>query len=116
MGGYKQSCRYCGKLISDDSNVCPYCGKVNPLGPLRCPKCKNPVEREYKVCSNCGQNLEIVCPKCGEKTFFGDYCEHCGARLVVVCPHCKTEQPPIGNKCIKCGKPLYKPAEKERRL
>lgn len=45
MGGYKQSCRYCGKLISDDSNVCPYCGKVNPLGPLRCPKCKNPVER-----------------------------------------------------------------------
>jgi hypothetical protein len=28
--------------------------------------------------------------------------------LVVVCPNrkCKTEQPPIGEKCIKCGKPL----------
>lgn len=33
-------------------------------------------------------------------------CEHCGAALLVVCPECKTEQPPLGEKCMKCLKPL----------
>jgi len=47
-------------------------------------------------------------PKCGKKTFFGYYCEHCDARLTVVCSNkkCRTEQPPLGAKCIKRGKPL----------
>ena len=108
MPGYKHSCQYCGKLIEADSNTCPFCGKVNPLGLLRCPKCRNPIEKDWKKCGNCGLLLEVTCPKCGKTTFFGDYCEHCDARLVVVCPNpkCKNEQPPIGEKCIKCGKPL----------
>ncbi len=106
MPGYKHPCRYCDQLIPSDANVCPFCGKVNPLGPLRCPKCRNPIQKDYKACSNCGLILEIACPKCGETTFFGDYCEHCEASLVVVCPKCKKEQPPVGEKCIKCGKPL----------
>ncbi|MGQ9604524.1 MAG: double zinc ribbon domain-containing protein [bacterium] len=80
----------------------------NPLGPLRCPKCRNPIQKDWKKCSNCDLSLEVACPKCGKTTFFGDYCEHCDARLVVACPNpkCKTEQPPNGDKCIKCGKPL----------
>lgn len=108
MPGYKHPCRYCGKLIEAEANVCPFCGKVNPLGPLRCPKCRNPIQKGWKKCSNCGLSLEVDCPKCGKMTFFGDYCEHCDARLVVVCQNskCKMEQPPIGDKCIRCGKPL----------
>jgi len=108
MPGYKHPCRFCNALISADSNVCPACGRANPLGPIRCPKCRNPIEKGWKRCSNCGLSLEITCPKCGKTTFFDDSCEFCNARLVVVCPKCKTEQPPIGEKCVKCGKPLKK--------
>lgn len=108
MSGYKHPCRYCGKLVESGANVCPYCSKINPLDVLRCPKCRNPIEKDFAACPNCGLVLKIDCPVCGKETFFGDYCEHCDARLVIVCPHkkCKTEQPPIGDKCIKCGKPL----------
>jgi len=108
MPGYKHPCNYCGQLIENDAQFCPFCGKINPLGPLRCPKCRNPITKEYKICSNCGISLRIVCPRCGKETFFGDYCDNCDQRLVVVCsnPKCKTEQPPIGDVCIKCGKPL----------
>jgi RNA polymerase subunit RPABC4/transcription elongation factor Spt4 len=106
MPGYKHPCRYCEQLIPSEANICPFCGKVNPLGPLRCPKCRSPIEKGYVACSNCGLSLKIVCPKCGKKTFFGDYCEHCEAPLIVVCLKCKTEQPPVGKKCVKCGKPL----------
>jgi predicted amidophosphoribosyltransferase len=106
--GYKHPCRYCGKLIPPNSNVCPFCAKDNPLGPLRCPRCMNPIDKEWKKCSGCGQELSVQCPECGEKTFFADYCEKCGARLVVKCPGCLKEQPPLGDNCIKCGKPLPK--------
>lgn len=104
--GYKHPCKYCGKLIPPNSAVCPLCGKVNPLGPYRCPKCHEPVEKDWQVCSHCGQNLRIVCPKCGKITFFGDYCEDCGARLLVACPHCGQDQPPLSDKCIKCGQQM----------
>jgi endogenous inhibitor of DNA gyrase (YacG/DUF329 family) len=50
--------------------------------------------------------LQINCPHCGKPTFFGDYCQHCNQRLTVVCPKCKTEQAPLAEKCIKCGKPI----------
>ena len=106
--GYKHPCKYCGKLIPPNSTVCPLCGKINPLGPYRCPKCHEPVEKDWQTCSRCGQNLRIVCPKCGKVTFFGDYCEDCGARLLVKCPSCSQEQPPISDKCIRCGKPNAK--------
>jgi len=108
MPGYKHPCRYCGKLIEAEANVCPFCGKINPLGPLRCPKCRNPIEKDYLVCPDCGLKLKILCPKCGKETFFGDYCEACGQRLTVICPNprCKFEQPPVGENCLKCGKPL----------
>lgn len=117
MPGYKHPCRYCGKLIPSESNICPFCGKVNPVGPIRCPKCGTPIQKDYKSCPSCGLSLEIECPHCGKKTFLGDYCEHCGARLIFASPDpkCKTEQPPISNKCTKCGTPLKKGGENVKR-
>lgn len=108
MPGYKHTCKYCGKLVPPDSNVCPFCGKVNPTEPSRCPGCRMPVETGWKNCPGCGLSLETACPHCGEKTFFGDYCGRCGKRLTVVCKNkkCMAEQPPVSNKCVKCGKPL----------
>ena len=108
MPGFKHPCRYCGEMIPPEANVCPMCGKINPLGPLRCPKCRNPVKKDWKKCSNCGLSLEEICPKCDKSTFLGDYCDHCNDRLLIVCPNpkCGQEQPPIGDTCIKCGKPL----------
>ncbi|MBA3044893.1 MAG: hypothetical protein FP824_01620 [Euryarchaeota archaeon] len=108
MPGYKHPCRYCNGLVENNTSVCPFCGKYNPLGPDRCPKCRNPIEKGMMKCSGCGISLEVQCPNCDESTYFGDHCDKCGERLVVICPRkkCKTEQPPIEGKCIKCGKPL----------
>ena len=104
--GYKHACKYCGKMVSPNPTVCPFCGKANPTGPFRCPKCHEPVEKDWKVCPKCNQELRIVCPFCGKVTFFGDHCDNCGKRLLVTCSHCKQQQPPLGDNCIKCGKPL----------
>jgi len=108
MAGYKQPCRYCDKLVPPESNVCPICGKIRPLGPLRCPKCQTPVQKDWKKCNICGLDLEISCPQCGKAVFFSDYCGGCAARLVIVCPNpkCRTEQAPIGPRCVKCGAEL----------
>lgn len=101
-------CRYCDQLVPPDANTCPLCGKVNPAGPRRCPKCRSPVQKGWVSCSSCGLSLQYRCHACGKTTFFGDYCEHCGVRLAVTCPHrkCRVEQPPLGENCIACGKPL----------
>jgi len=104
--GYKHPCRYCDKMIPPNSNVCPECGKMNPLGPIRCPKCRNPVQKNWQKCSGCGLSLTISCPRCSQTTFFGDYCEKCGEELKVTCPNCKAKQPPVGEKCVRCGKKL----------
>ncbi len=110
MVGFKIPCRYCSTLVEPTDSVCPSCSRVNPAGPLRCPACRNPVQRDWASCSGCGLGLTGPCPVCGHDTFRGeDYCSHCDARLVVVCPHdkCKVEQPALGSgTCIDCGKPL----------
>jgi len=107
MPGYKQPCRHCGKLVDQESNLCPFCGKKNPIF-LRCAQCKNPIQQGWKVCTNCGLNLEVKCPKCGQLTIFTDFCDYCGAGFTVICSgkRCKTEQPFIYEKCIKCNKKL----------
>lgn len=101
-------CRYCDELVAPESRACPICGKDNPVGPLRCPKCRSPIEPGWSRCGNCGLALEVECPSCSEKTFFCDYCERCGARLLVTCPNpkCRLEQPPLGDNCVKCHKPM----------
>jgi RNA polymerase subunit RPABC4/transcription elongation factor Spt4 len=114
MPGYKLPCRYCKKVIPPESNVCPICGKANPIF-LRCPKCKDLIEKGWANCPSCGLSLKIICPTCKSETFFGDYCEKCDFALTVVCPNpkCRLEQLPVGNKCIKCGKPLGLPQTKD---
>lgn len=106
MPGYKHPCKYCGKLVSSDEGLCPFCGKVNPTEPYRCPRCRHPIDHGQIRCSDCGQSLRVKCPHCAQETFFGDYCGGCGKRLTIKCRRCGEEQPPLGNKCIKCGKPL----------
>ena len=114
MPGYNLPCRYCGKVIPPESNVCPICGKANPIF-LRCPKCKDIIKKGWANCPSCGLSLKITCPTCKSETFFGDYCEKCDFALTVVCPNpkCRFEQPPLENKCIKCGKPLDLPQIKD---
>ena len=111
MLGYQQPCRYCDELIPPMSETCPQCGRVNPHT-QRCPRCRNPVRRNWVSCSGCGLPLKISCPFCGEETFFGDYCDACDARLVVRCSDekCGLEQPPVGDTCTQCGKPLETPS------
>jgi len=104
--GYKQPCRYCNEFVDSDSDVCPFCGRYNPVGPLRCPRCRSPIMRTFKVCSSCGQSLQVECPDCGRNTFFGDHCNFCGSRLVIKCENCRTEQPPVSDICIDCGKKI----------
>ncbi|CAJ36592.1 double zinc ribbon domain-containing protein [Methanocella arvoryzae] len=111
MAGYKQPCKYCGKLVPPDSNICPYCARADPNGPMKCPKCRATVEPGFKVCPHCGLQLQLTCPKCGKPTFFGAQCDACGGSLKVKCPNpkCGFEQPPTGENCVKCGKPLNAP-------
>ena len=68
MPGYMQPCRHCDRLIPPDSNSCPLCGKVDPLQ-LRCPRCRNPIKKDYVVCNSCGLELKCLCPGCGKSTF-----------------------------------------------
>ncbi|MDP4090714.1 MAG: hypothetical protein Q8930_15800 [Bacillota bacterium] len=108
MPSYKKPCLYCDRFISSDANVCPYCGRRNPII-LRCPRCSNPIEKEYQNCDYCGLVLRTICPVCKKDTFFADYCEHCGASLKIMCPNpkCREEQFPFENKCKRCGKKLW---------
>jgi hypothetical protein len=101
-------CRYCDEMAPADCNVCPSCGKWNPAGELRCPRCRFPVREVHRTCAGCGQKLEVACPSCGLPTFFGDHCGQCGARLTVRClqKKCGFEQPPLGDMCSKCGRPI----------
>ena len=69
MPGYMHPCRYCDRLIPPDSNTCPLCGKVNPLQ-LRCPRCRNPIRKDYVSCNSCGLELKCICPGCGKTTFW----------------------------------------------
>jgi Double zinc ribbon len=108
MASYKHPCKYCGKLIERDSNFCPFCAQENPLGPMRCPLCRNPVEDGAKICGHCGFSVWSVCKNCGKETFVGDNCKKCGALMTIVCPNpkCRIEQSPTNKKCIKCGELL----------
>jgi RNA polymerase subunit RPABC4/transcription elongation factor Spt4 len=108
MPGYKHPCRYCNTLVEKDAEFCPACGKAHPTGPVRCQWCKSPIVPGQAVCSNCGMNLQITCPFCGQATFFGDYCDACGQRLVQPCPHCGSPQALVAQTCEKCRKPMAK--------
>ena len=84
MASYKHPCKYCGKLIARDSNFCPFCTQENPLGPIRCPICRYPLEDGAKACGHCGILLWKICESCGKETFLGDKCSYCGTLIIVL--------------------------------
>jgi len=108
MATYKKHCIYCSKLIPGDAQSCPYCAHEDPFC-MRCPRCRNPVEKGWKVCSGCGLQLISVCTACGKETPTAKTCAHCGAPVLVQCPNRKCGEVQIlmlGGNCVACGKPL----------
>ncbi len=108
MATYKKHCIHCGELIPGDAVACPFCGSADPFS-LRCSKCRNPIEKGWKVCSGCGIRLTAVCPDCGQETPTAPACTHCGAPVLVQCPRKKCLEVQIRTKegvCISCGKPI----------
>lgn len=46
---------------------------------LRCPSCKNPIEKDFMVCPHCLKNLKKNCNNCGRILNFGwNACPYCG--------------------------------------
>ncbi|MDP4092608.1 MAG: zinc ribbon domain-containing protein [Bacillota bacterium] len=106
MATYKKFCMHCSGLIPGDSKLCPLCGADDPFE-LRCPKCRNPVERNWLICSSCGFSLNIRCPFCGKGTFSAPVCSSCGAQLIVRCSSKRCAELQVitaSNRCLKCGK------------
>ena len=60
MPGYKHPCKFCGKLVSFDDNVCPFCGGSIQWG-LNGALNENLIETGQVKCSNCGLMLQINC-------------------------------------------------------
>lgn len=110
MATYKKHCIHCGKLIPGDAQTCPFCVSGDPFV-LRCPRCRNPVEKGWKVCSGCGIRLQAICFSCGKETPAAKTCVHCGGPVLVQCPNRKCGEVQIltaGGKCGSCAKPLLK--------
>ena len=110
MATYKKACAKCGALIPGDAQVCPFCENADPFV-SRCPRCRQPVEPGWKVCSSCGLKLIAVCSKCGNAVPAAPKCAACGAPLLVTCPNKRCNHMQLltkENKCEQCGKPLVK--------
>ena len=86
MASYKHPCKYCGKLIARDSNFCPFCTQENPLGPIRCPICRYPLEDGAKACGHCGILLWKICESCGKRLFWGTNAAIAVLRLLLSAP------------------------------
>ena len=107
MAFYKQPCRFCGGLLERDARFCPKCGSDAPFADL-CPACLRLVRREDARCSQCGRELYILCPHCGERTFAASKCGVCGKSLTKSCPNPRCKQPQFfeNTVCTACGKTL----------
>ena len=87
-----------------------------------CPRCKEKISEQDKVCSNCGLKLKTICPRCKEPNKLGQpKCAKCNLTLIRFCPKCKTPNFPHVKNCRKCGfkilkkqEPTKKPAPKKR--
>ena len=108
MATYKKACAKCGELIPGDSGFCPFCENQDPFH-LRCPKCRQPIEENWKICSSCGLRLKALCAYCGKETPTGPKCAHCSAPVLVQCKNTKCNEVQIytrENLCVKCRKQL----------
>lgn len=108
MATYKKACAKCGELIPGDAGFCPFCENQDPFH-LRCPKCRQPIEESWKICSSCGIRLKVVCAFCGKEAPLELKCAHCGMPMLVECRDKKCREIQVytkENKCTKCGKTL----------
>jgi membrane protease subunit (stomatin/prohibitin family) len=79
-----------------------------------CPGCRQPVGKEAKFCSHCGQQLLIFqkCAQCGENLPpTAKFCVQCGRPVEQKspekkCPHCGTANLPNSAFCNQCGQRL----------
>ena len=82
----KIECREC-KKTTFYGDYCFECGKplpayiAAPPGSFMCPKCHNPTKKEFVACPHCGISLQIECPQCKKKTYYGVNCQECGKPL-----------------------------------
>lgn len=106
MPGYKKPCRFCGKLIDDDSAACPFCARAHPMQAV-CPYCMAPIDLAWATCNVCGRPLTIACPKCrspvGPDT---DVCERCHEHVRFRCPTCAAVVGAGSKRCERCGTKL----------
>lgn len=108
LATYSKFCSYCNQLIPGDSTVCPLCMKEDPFT-MRCLKCRNPIQKNWKVCSSCGIKLVAICPKCNKEVPTAIKCENCNETLLMRCKNKKCLEVQVvtkGRKCIKCGKKI----------
>lgn len=108
MATYKKACAKCGELIPGDAKFCPVCENADPFV-SRCPKCRQPIEPNWKICSSCGIRLRTQCVVCGKEVPLAPKCAECGAPLMVQCRNKKCNEIQVytaQNKCAKCGKSL----------
>lgn len=85
-------------------------GQTPPEAAL-CPGCRQPVQKEAKFCSQCGQPLLIFqkCAGCGEDLpSNAKFCLQCGRPVELkpqarICPHCSKENLPNAAFCNHCG-------------
>jgi len=106
MPGYKRPCRFCGKLVDENSAFCPFCSRAHPLQSV-CPYCFAAISAGWTICNKCGKPLEIPCPKCGAPVGPDfDVCEKCHSVVRYRCPTCAAVIVPEASRCNRCGAKL----------
>ena len=106
MPGYKKACRFCGKLVDENSAFCPFCSRAHPHHAV-CPYCSAPIETGWTLCNKCGRALVTACQKCGSPAGPDtDVCEKCGAVVRYRCPSCAAVVVSGEKVCNRCGNKL----------
>jgi predicted amidophosphoribosyltransferase len=106
MPGFKKPCRFCGKLVDENSAFCPFCTKAHPHQAM-CPHCFAPISAGWTVCNKCGKDLLTPCPKCRNSVGpDDDVCPKCGTVIRYRCPTCAAVITKDEKRCGRCGTKL----------
>ena len=76
-----------------------------------CPRCRETISKQDRVCESCNLKLKTVCPRCKEPNKLGQTkCVKCNLTLIRFCPECKAPNFPHVKNCRKCGFEIFKKA------